>query len=491
MRVLCLNPPFHPMYSRESRSPSVTKSSTLYWPMFLSYAAGSIEADGNEILLLDAPAMELELSDVLKKAEQFGAEAALLQTSTPSIHQDLLVARSLQERLPHLRIILMGPHATAEPVECMEMEPAVDYIILGEADRTATHLIRFLRGDSSFSSIQDISGLAWRSTRGIEITPEGPKIEDLDSLPWVSKVYKKHLFSVYRRYFYGANLNPLVVILAGRGCPFRCTYCVIPQTINGHVYRKRSPKDVVDELEYIVENFSPLGEVFFEDDTFTADHRQTRQICEEILRRKLKITWSANARADVSEELLKLMKKAGCRELCVGFESASPEVLKNVRKGLKEGNQEKFMAAARRAGILIHGCFMVGNLGDTPETLEQTLQLAKKLSPNTAQFYPIMAYPGTQAFRELKASGRLTTTDYRDWLDKDGFHNTTVICDQLSSQDLVDFCDRARREFYLRPRYIWHQAWVALFNSKERYRLFRGFGTLAKHLFRRHGKVEP
>ena len=489
MKVLFLNPPFFPMYSRESRSPSVTKSSTLYWPMFLSYAAGSVEADGNEILLLDAPAMDLDLEASLEKAAAFGAEAAVLQTSTPSIHNDVEVAAALKRRLPALRTVLIGPHVSAEPVETLEMGEGVDYVVVGEADRTVRDLVRSFRGDAGAVPAEELPGVASRTAGGARVNPEGPKIEDLDSLPWVSKVYRRHLHSCYRRYFYGANLNPIVVILAGRGCPFRCTYCVVPQTLMGHVYRKRSPKDVVDELEFIVANFDPLGEVFFEDDTFTADRNQTRAICEEILRRGLKLTWSANARADVPEELLLLMKKAGCRELCVGFESASPEVLKNIHKGLPEGTQDRFMASARKAGILIHGCFMVGNIGDTAETLEYTLAMAKRLNPNTAQFYPIMAYPGTEAFRQLRESGRLTTTDWREWLDKNGFHNTTVVCDNLSSQELVDFCDRARREFYLRPGYVLRQALVALRNPRERARLTRGFGTLAKHLFKRHGKA--
>ena len=487
MKVLFLNPPFFPMYSRESRSPSVTKSSTLYWPMFLAYAAGSAEADGNEILLLDAPAMDLGRDEVLNRAAEFGAEAAVLQTSTPSIHNDVEVAAALKRKLPALKTVLIGPHVSAEPVETLEMGDAADYVVVGEADRTVRDLIRSLRGDAGAVPAEELPGVASRTPGGVRVNPEGPKIEDLDSLPWVSKVYRRHLHSCYRRYFYGANLNPIVVILAGRGCPFRCTYCVIPQTLMGHAYRKRSPKDVVDELEYIVGNFDPLGEVFFEDDTFTSDRKQTAAICEEILKRGLKLTWSANARADVPEELLLLMKKAGCRELCVGFESASPEVLKNIRKGLPDGSQERFVAAARKAGILIHGCFMVGNKGDTRETLEATLEFAKRLNPNTAQFYPIMAYPGTEAFAELRAAGRLKTTDYREWLDRNGFHNTTVVCDNLSSQELVDFCDRARREFYLRPGYVLRQVSVALRNPKERYRLMRGFGTLVKHLFKRHG----
>jgi radical SAM superfamily enzyme YgiQ (UPF0313 family) len=206
----------------------------------------------------------------------------------------------------------------------------------------------------------------------------------------------------------------------------------------------------------------------------------------------LKITWSCNARADVPLELLKLMHKAGGREMCVGFESASPDVLKNIHKGVKSTDRAiQFTKDARKAGFLVHGCFMVGNPGDTPETLRMTLDYAKKLNPNTAQFYPIMAYPGTEAYKEALASGALESTDYNQWLDKDGFHRTTIHRENLSSQDLVDFCDKARREFYLRPSYIIRQGIMAIKNPRERYRVFRGFNTLIKHLFRKHGELTP
>jgi radical SAM superfamily enzyme YgiQ (UPF0313 family) len=453
--------------------------------MFMAYAAGCVEEDGNELLLIDSPAMDLDLEQTLVKIRAFKPEFAVLNTSTPSINNDMRVAKAIKEAVG-CPVAMMGTHATAEPVEILDREPAIDYVIVGEADYTARELARHVRGDGP-DAPSKILGIAYRGVEGPLQTPERPKIEDINALPWVSKVYRKHLFSCYKRYFYGANINPLIVILSGRGCPFRCTYCVIPQTLTGHTYRKRDIKDVVDELEYIKSAFPDLGEVFFEDDTFTAHPTRTGELCDEILSRGLKITWSANARADVKADLLVKMKKAGCRELCVGFESCSVDVLKNVKKGLADGMAAKFMDGADKAGILIHGCFMVGNLGDTPETLQATLEFAKKLNPNTAQFYPIMAYPGTSAYEEAKERGELASTDYDLWLDKDGQHNTTVIRKNLSSQQLVDFCDRARREFYLRPRYVLKQAYMAMTNSRERYRVFRGAGTLFKHLFRKHG----
>ena len=490
MRITFLNPPFHPMFSRESRSPCVTKSSTLYWPMFLSYAAGNAEQKGHTVQLIDSPAMELSLQQTIDKIQAFGPDLLVLSTSTPSILNDLQVVRKLKETFSK-PIAIMGTHASAEPLESLEMESALDFCIIGEADNTVCKLADFLEG--KIKNASDIAGLAFRTPDGkIDFQPEGPKIENLSDLPWVSKTYRKHLYSCYKKYFYGANLNPLIVILTGRGCPNRCSYCVIPQTINGHVFRKRTPEDVVSELEYIVNNFEDLGEVFFEDDTFTADHRHVKAICNLILERRLKITWSCNARADVPLELLRLMHKAGAREMCVGFESASPEVLQNIHKGVKNTDKAiEFMKNARKAGMLVHGCFMVGNPGDTKETLRMTLDYAKKLSPNTAQFYPIMAYPGTEAYKEALESGALQTKDYSQWLDKDGFHRTTIRRGNLSSQDLVDFCDKARREFYLRPGYIFRQGIMAIKNPRERYRISRGFKTLCKHLFRHHGELTP
>lgn len=485
MKVLFLNPPYFPMFSRESRSPCVTKSSTLYWPMFMAYAAGCVEQDGNEILVIDSPAMDLDLQATLDRVKEFKPQLAVLNTSTPSINNDMRVGKALKDAFG-CDIAMMGTHATAEPLEILEREQAIDYVISGEADYTARELVRFLRGDGPDEK-KKILGVSWRKGEEMVRNPERPKIENLDTLPWVSKVYRKHLFSCYKRYFYGANINPLIVILSGRGCPFRCTYCVIPQTLTGHTYRKRSIKDVVDEMAYIKAEFPDLGEIFFEDDTFTAHPSRTAELCQEVINRGLKVTWSANARADVKFEVLDVMKKAGCRELCVGFESSSMEVLKNVKKGLAGGMSEKFMESANKAGILIHGCFMVGNLGDTKDTLNGTLEMAKKLNPNTAQFYPIMAYPGTTAYDEARSRGELASEDYDKWLDKDGQHNTTVIRKGLTSQDLVDFCDRARREFYLRPAYIYKQAIMALTNSRERYRVMRGAGTLVKHLFKKHG----
>ncbi len=235
----------------------------------------------------------------------------------------------------------------------------------------------------------------------------------------------------------------------------------------GHRVRLRSVKNVVDEVEYIIKNFPGVKSVFFEDDTFAAIKKRCIEISEEIIRRNIKISWTINARADLDYETMKIMKAAGCRCMCVGFESGSPMLLENIKKKITVDRMPQFVADAKKAGILVHGCFMVGHPGETRETMEQTLELAKRLSPDTVQFYPIMVYPGTAAYRWYQERGLITTKDFSQWITPAGLHNTVVRTEALTSEDLVRFCDHARREFYLRPGYVWYKLKQALKDPAE------------------------
>jgi radical SAM superfamily enzyme YgiQ (UPF0313 family) len=311
-------------------------------------------------------------------------------------------------------------------------------------------------------------------------------ITDLDELPFVSEVYKKHL-NIYD-YFYAANLYPEITILTGRGCPNRCVFCVLPQTLTGHGYRFRSVENVLQELEFIKREFPGVKEVFIEDDTLTANIPRIRKLCSEMIKRKLNITWSANARADVDLETLKLMKKAGCRLLCVGIESGNQQILNNIKKGTTLKGIREFFKATKKAGIMVHGCFMLGNIGETVETLKETVGFAKELDPDTAQFFPIMVYPGTEAFDYFKTHGYLLTEAFDEWLDREGQHKTIVSRPGLSAEELVAWCDEARRQFYLRPKYIASKALQALTKPREMKRILKSGKTFYKYVLRKPKK---
>lgn len=483
MRIVTLNPPFFPKYSRESRSPAVAKSGTLYYPMWLAYATGYLEKAGHDVTLIDAPGSRLDHNAVVAKIKEFQPQMVILDTSTPSIYNDIDVGAALKKEIPSLFVVLVGVHVSALPVETLRLSEKIDAVAFGEYDATLVDLAQKLSSGKNDRNLLSVQGLAFRSESGTIVKNDPrPYIQNLDDIPIVSAVYKKHLD--ISPYFYGHSRYPLIVIVTGRGCPFKCTYCVLPQTMQGHQYRKRSVKSIVEEFRYITDNFPGVKEIMIEDDTLTADKNRCKEFSQALIDAKLThIPWSANSRADVDLDTMRLMKKAGCRLFCVGFESGDQQILDNIQKGTNIERIRQFIKDARKSGILIHGCFMVGNRGETRETLEKTLKFAKELSPDTAQFFPIMVYPGTSDFEYFNEKGWIVSKDFRKWLTDDGLHSSVVSNPDLKHEELVAYCDRARREFYLRPKYLFSKALQAVFHPSEAKRLVKGGKTILKYLF--------
>ncbi len=460
----------------------MTRSGTLYYPMWLAYAVGYLEKLGHEVLFIDAPAQEAASADVCGRASAFGAEMAVLDTSTPSIYSDIEVLGELKRALPDLYGVLVGVHVSALPVETLKLSDAVDAVAFREYDATLAELAERLSRSRDDETLREIRGLAFRSRDG-EIVKNQPRpySENLDEIPWVSRTYKRHLGTA--PYFYGHSRYPLIVIVTGRGCPFHCTYCVVPQTLQGHTYRTRSVEDIVGEFQYIAREFPEVKEVMIEDDTLTANRKRCRRLAGALIEAgATTIPWSANARPDVDYETMRTMKKAGCRLFCVGLESGDQTILDNIKKGTKIEEIRRFVKDARRAGILVHGCFMVGNRGETRETLEKTLRFAKELNPDTAQFYPIMIYPGTADFAWVEQRGWITTRNFRKWLTDEGLHSSVVSNPDLGYEELVAFCDRARREFYLRPSYVLAKTLQVIRHPGEARRVLKAFRTFYRYL---------
>ncbi len=482
MKIVMLNPPYFPMFSRASRSPAVTKSSTLYYPFFLAYATGVLENNGFEVTLFDAPAQGLKRKETIEKITQLKPDMVVCETCTPSIENDMEVVKELKETgVPF--VVAVGTHVSALADEVMKNYPLLDAIARREYEYTIRDLAKNIRLNGFEGNLNKVEGLSFRRNGQIIHNPDRTHIENLDEMPFVSRVYRDHLRSFLNIYFYGANLHPVVSILSGRGCPHRCAYCVYPQTMTGHRYRLRSVENVVDELEFIKRELPEVREVFIEDDTLTVNKERVEAISREIIKRRLKITWSTNSRADADFETMSLMHKAGCRLLCVGFESSSQDVLEKLQKHINQGKYLKFRRDAARAGLLLHGCFMYGNEGETKKTMQETLDLAKVLNCDTSQFYPIMVYPGTRAYDDYKRKGFITAQRYRDWLTSEGLHNCVVSLPEISKEELVQFCDISRRQFYLRPGYIFSKLAQIVTKPRETKRILRASTTMMKYIF--------
>lgn len=313
--------------------------------------------------------------------------------------------------------------------------------------------------------------------------PDAGYIVELDEIPFAAEFIKKHL-SV-NDYFFAAAAYPSIQIFTGRGCPARCNFCVYPQILHGHKYRLRSAKNVVCEFEYIAKNFPNVKEIVIEDDTFTINKQRVIEICNLLIEKKLnkRFRWLCNARVNLDFETMKIMKKAGCRLIIPGIESASQTILNNIKKGVKIEQVDTYIANAKKAGLLVHACYMVGNCGETKETMEKTLKLAMRLKTDTAQFFPLIPYPGTEAYEWAKTNGYIRGS-YDKYCKEDGTLNCIISLPEVSSKEMVEFCIYARKKYYIRPWYIFHRLWVGLRDFKDLKRSFKAFGIFKKYLFK-------
>lgn len=480
MKILMLNSPFLDKYSKSSRSPAVTKSGTIYFPLWLSYATVVLDKAGHEIKLLDAPAKCLNKEDTLKMITDFKPEFVVIDTSTASINSDLAFAAAIKEKLADVKNCMVGTHATACVDEILLVNPAVDYIARHEYDYTLPEICKAIEGKME---LKDVLGVSYLKNGAVVNTPNRPYIENLDELPFVAEVYKKYLD--IKDYFYAHVSFPTVSIFSSRGCPSKCFYCMYSQVMFGKAYRKRSAKSLYDEFVYITENFPEVKEILIDDDNFAVDQKNVKEFCKLMIDNKVKLKWVVQCRVTLEYETMVLMKKAGCRLVVVGYESGSQKVLDGMHKGITLEQSKKFNDAAKKAHMRVHGCFMVGNPGETKKTMMETLEFSKKLHMDTVQYFPLIVYPGTEAYEWAKENNYITAKSYDEWLTPDGMHNCVLSTPEVSNQELVDFCNYARKKFYLRPSYMFMKGCECLTSKDDFVRTFKSFKTFKKYLFKK------
>ncbi|MDD5567055.1 MAG: radical SAM protein [Patescibacteria group bacterium] len=474
--VLLINPPYLNRFSREQRSPGVTKSGTLYYPMWLAYATGKLEDAGYRCRLIDAVANQLTPEDIRSITQAEQPRLIVVSTSTPSIDNDAGLAVELK-KIAGAVVVLVGPHVSALHQNIIEQYSQIDAVARGEYEEIIQRLADAITHQTPWDMIK---GLTWRSNNRVIVNPSAPSPENLDAMRFVSRVYHDHLHIA--KYRYSSCQHPVISLVTSRGCINHCIFCVYTQIFSGRVVRQRSIDNIIAEIRYLQLTFPEVKEIMFEDDTFTYNLARVRAFCQQLLEEKIRLTWSANARVQVDYDTLRLMKRAGCRLLCVGYESGSQQILNRIKKGTTVEMMHRFSREARRAGILIHGCFMFGHPDETPATMQQTLDLAKKINPDSAQFFPVMAYPGTELFAWAKSHGYLTTTNFRSWVTAEGWHNCVVSRPGLTADDLTNFCRRARKEFYLRPKYLSQKVWQVIRYPSELTRNVLAFKNLFRHL---------
>ncbi|MDX2169590.1 MAG: radical SAM protein [Deltaproteobacteria bacterium] len=489
LKVALVNPPYLGRYSRSQRSPGVITSGTMYYPYWLAHAAAVLDAAGHDIALYDCPAADIDAADLYRRLDAYQPDLCILESSTASSANDCAVAAEIKRRRPQTQVCMVGTHVTALWRETLDAHAAIDFVAIGEYDYIVRDLAAALRaGDRA--ALPSIGGLAFRADDGQPARgPVRPPIDDVDALPWIAPIYQRFLDP--KNYYFSLASHPMVMLIGGRGCVAKCTYCVYPQVMHGHRYRTRSPASIVGEMKWVQEHMPEVREVVFEDDTFTGDREFAKEVARLVKEQGVRLPWFANVRTNVDRETLAHMVEAGFRCCATGFESGDALLLKNMWKGQSLEQAKRFVDDARALGVLVHGCFMVGFPGETRETMEKTLALALHLQPDSAQFYPVMPFPGTTYYEWARAHGYLASERFADWLDSDGAHRAVLNLPGLSAAEIDAFCARAYRRFYLRPGYVWFKARQALRHPREGVRSLGASLNALRALFTRRARRAP
>lgn len=300
------------------------------------------------------------------------------------------VAELIRARHPRAHVVIGGPHATPLAREMLEHHSAIDTVCLGESEHTFLELLtRLSRGETTTG----IAGTVFRGQTGIERGASRPAIHDLDSLAKPHQYFTSH------------------ILMTSRGCPWACTFCGA-ETTWGRGFRGHSVEYVVDQMEMAV-NKLPVKMIQVKDDTFTANAKRAKAICQEIRRRGLNFLWSCDTRVDVlSEDLLLEMRLAGCQRLSLGVESGSNTILKNIDKKIDADTIVRATEMAKSYGIQVRHYMMLGNRGETLETFHETLEFLERAAPHQYVFSCLSIFPGTRDFDRAEREGWLTKQVY-------------------------------------------------------------------------------
>src|ERR1700722_18118981 len=449
MRTLFLNPPSFAGFDggAGSRWPPTREIESYWYPVWLCYPAGMLE----DSKVLDAPPHGVTIEETVAHAKNF--ELLVLFTSSPGFHVDVKIAEMMKDANPKMQVCFVGPPVTIEPDKVLNATKAIDFIVRREFDY---QIANYAKG----SPLSELPGVSYRKDGKNVHNPEGPVIENLDELPWVSKVYKRDLD--FKRYNVPFLLNPYISFYTTRGCPAMCTFCLWPQTHSGHRWRLRSAKDIANEVQYSLDNFKGLKEIFFDDDTFNYRKARTLEVCAEL--RKMDFTWSCTSRVTTDYDTLKAMKEAGARLLIVGYETGDAEILKTMKKGATIDMAKRFTENAHKLGLVIHGDFIVGLPGETRESIRKTIDFAKKLDNETIQVSIAHPYPGTEFHTYAQKNGLLSIGNI---VDARGNQLPKVVYENLDEAELMDWTERFFSEYYFRPKVVWRMVRKVMFNSRE------------------------
>jgi len=432
MKILLVLPP----------SPSALKSVLGVGgvPLGLGYIASALEHE-HDVKIIDAITCDYDVRKLRDAIERFDPDVVGVSSTTPAIYGAYDVAGLAKEVNPNCTTILGGPHPTFAAHEIMEECEYVDVVVRGEGEETIKEVVGELDGNGG-GSLKEVKGITFREGKRIIDTENRPLIKNLDEVPFPAY----HLMPMNSYRFRGKRFG---AVITSRGCPFRCTFCSSSQ-LYGKTWRARSPENIVQELRVLTEDYG-VKEIEFLDDTFTLDKNRAKKFCDMLMKEGVDISWSCSSRVDtMDKEVAKKLKGAGCHTVYVGVESGSQRTLNLIQKGITLSQVERAIKTIKEAGLGTLCSFIIGIPGETKKAIERTIEFAKKLSPNFAQFTICTPFPGTRLFEMAKEKNLLLTKDWSKFTTLE----PVMRVPGLSAELLKDLMKKAYIKFYLRPSFV-------------------------------------
>jgi radical SAM superfamily enzyme YgiQ (UPF0313 family) len=430
--VTLVNPPYP---SGAHRHPPFT-------PLGLGYLAAVLEKNQYKVDVVDCQALGLSHKEFKNEINKRQPNIVGITSTTLTYKSGLQIAKTAKQASPNCLTIMGGPHVTFwDDKALQECPPELDVIIRKEGENTLLELVQRLEAGKSF---HDVLGTTCRKDGKIVRNPDRPYIKNLDSLPFPAH----NLWPLESLRKYGTIVFPLVT---SRGCVYWCDFCTAVRMF-GRNYRMRSPKNVVNEIEFLHKTYG-ANQFTFYDDAFTVDQDRAAEICREIKKLKMKIKWDCETRVDmVTKELLLNMKEAGCIAVWFGVESGSQRVIDAMGKGFSLTQTMNAFKWAKDVGLMTVASAILGFPGETKESALETIRLVEKISPDDIGYYIATPYPGTPMHDFVKEKGWLKITDF----NKYDTATPTFEAPPLTMQELREIREKAFQRFYLRPTYVLH-----------------------------------
>jgi radical SAM superfamily enzyme YgiQ (UPF0313 family) len=453
-------------------------------PLGIASLAAYLRKHGFGIAAIDCIALALSHDEIVEIVREKKPRSIGISASTYALPASITLAERLRKEFPNLLIILGGAHANAAGKDAVKNISSVDIVSYHPEGETVILEImqNFLKHNynrknflNDIETLKSIKGILFRDKSKIIKNEPGEIIKDLDFLPFPARdLFPMEKYIPLPNQYKKLPLANMTII---RGCPYVCTFCDQAAT----TARRRSPQKVIEEIKNVVEKYK-VKEISFWDDTLTYHKKWMKEFCTLLVEAKLDVIWSCYAAVNtVNQEILHLMKKAGCWNIFYGYETGVPKLMKNIKTDRKNKSMQHMLEVAKwtkNAGIEVRGAFLIALPGESPELAEQTIQDAIKLDPEYAQFSFITPYPGTLLYDEIKKGkwGKIISDNFSEY---QGWNVIFLPEAYKSKREIIKMSNKAYRRFYLRPSYILKTI-LNIRSLEDIKRYFRGFKALIR-----------